>query len=125
MNRAVVALGSNIDPDENIEGGLARLAEEHRVLKVSPLLRTRPLGPTRDQPDFVNGAVFVETALPRDLFEAYLKEVEVACGRPKGGDRWGPRTLDMDLVLWNGRVVDHDVHRRGFLATSVAAVLNS
>lgn len=122
MNKAVVSLGSNLEPEENIRAALERLAEDHRLCRVSPLLQTTPIGPVQDQPDFLNGAALVETALTFEAFAASLKDIEQAFGRDPGGDRWGPREVDLDVVVWNGRVVDDNVHRRDFLAESVAAV---
>lgn len=123
MTRAVVAFGSNIAPEENIAAALDRLGRDHRVLSVSPILRTSPIGPVADQPVFHNGAALVATAVGRAAFTAALKAIEVDLGRRPGGDRWGPRTMDLDLVVWDGRIVEDDVHRRDWLAASVVAVL--
>ncbi|MGE3642676.1 MAG: 2-amino-4-hydroxy-6-hydroxymethyldihydropteridine diphosphokinase [Beijerinckiaceae bacterium] len=71
-----------------------------KVLQVSSVWRTAPWGVT-DQPDFFNLAAFVETAMtPQDLLEACLK-IEKAAGRERK-ERWGPRTLDIDIVDFAG-----------------------
>jgi len=123
VTRAVVAFGSNIAPEVNVPAAIAQLRRDHRVLAVSPTLRTEPLGPHRDQPQFHNGAVLLETDMDASALVSALKEIEDGLGRPRGGDRWGPRTMDLDLVVWDGRVVDAEVHARSWLAASVAAVL--
>lgn len=122
MNRAVVALGSNVEPRVNVRAALARLAADHDLRATSDFHTTEPVGPIRDQPDFVNGAALVATDLGRDGFEAYLKDVERDLGRDRQGEKWGPRRIDLDLVVWNGRVVDEDVYARRYLRDEVEAV---
>jgi 2-amino-4-hydroxy-6-hydroxymethyldihydropteridine diphosphokinase len=79
---------------------LARLPAT-RVLARSRLYSTPPWG-VLEQPEFVNAAVSIETALaPHDLLEAMLA-IELAAGRVRGGERWGPRTLDLDLLHVGG-----------------------
>lgn len=79
-----------------------------RLLRASPLYRTPPWGLT-DQPDFVNAAAALETTLaPRELLDRLLA-VERAFGRiraPDGSDRWGPRRLDLDVLLYGESVID-------------------
>ena len=68
-------------------------------------VETEPVGVT-DQPEFVNGAVSLETTLsPRELLDALLR-VERELGRVRSGERWGPRTIDLDLLLYGEEVVD-------------------
>jgi 2-amino-4-hydroxy-6-hydroxymethyldihydropteridine diphosphokinase len=77
-----------------------------QVLELSSFVETEPVGVT-DQPDFVNGALAVETTLTaRELLDALL-EVERELGRDREeGERWGPRTIDLDLLLYGDEVVD-------------------
>ena len=118
MNSVVVGIGSNIDPDRHIEAAIALLGRDHRLKKVSSLRVTTPVGFT-DQPDFVNGAALVETALDADAFTAALKEIERQLGRVKTANKFGPRTIDLDIVVWNGAVVDEDYYERDFLREAV------
>ncbi len=75
------------------------------VLAVSQLRETEPVGVT-DQPEFLNGAVAVETSLsPRALLDALLR-VEQALGRVRDDERWGPRTIDLDLLVYGDEIVD-------------------
>jgi 2-amino-4-hydroxy-6-hydroxymethyldihydropteridine diphosphokinase len=122
MNSAVVGVGSNINPGSNIPAARAVLEEEQRVIASSKLVTTRPIG-TRDQPDFVNAAFLVETPLGRDAFRAYLKTVENRLGRVRGQDTFGPRTIDLDIVVWNGTVVDDDYYSRDFVRSTVLEVV--
>jgi 2-amino-4-hydroxy-6-hydroxymethyldihydropteridine diphosphokinase len=76
-------------------------AEGHRVEAVSPVYETAPRD-LEDQPAFLNAAVRVATGLdPPDLLDA-VKRIERDLGRDPGGPRYGPRTLDCDLLLWDG-----------------------
>jgi 2-amino-4-hydroxy-6-hydroxymethyldihydropteridine diphosphokinase len=106
--RAYVGLGANLGPREaTILRAVDLLAAEPEidVLELSSLSETEPVG-VEDQPTFVNGAVSLETNLPpRALLDALLR-VERELGRVRSGDRWGPRTIDLDLLLYGDEVVD-------------------
>lgn len=97
MPRYVIGLGSNLGAREKILVGARRaIAELGTVLASSQVYATAPVGPP--QPDFVNAAVALETSLaPRALLDATLA-VERVFGRVRVA-RWGPRTLDLDLLL--------------------------
>ena len=114
MNRLIIGVGSNIDPVSHISGARAALARDHTLVAESHLVRTEPIGIT-DQASFTNGAFLVETALERPQMESYLKELEDQLGRDRSRPRFGPRTIDLDIVAWNGRVVDDDYYTRDFL----------
>jgi 2-amino-4-hydroxy-6-hydroxymethyldihydropteridine diphosphokinase len=106
--RAYIGLGSNLgDREATLRGALARLNAAHgiSVLEVSSFRETEPVGFT-DQPRFVNAVAAVETELePRQLLEALLA-IERAMGRTRDGPRFGPRTIDLDLLLYGDAVVD-------------------
>ncbi|HEY0661362.1 MAG TPA: 2-amino-4-hydroxy-6-hydroxymethyldihydropteridine diphosphokinase [Lysobacter sp.] len=79
-----------------------------RVLQASTLYRTPAWGVTA-QPDFINAVAMLETALPPQELLAHLLAIERASGRERradGSDRWGPRTLDLDLLLYGDQVID-------------------
>ncbi|MCE7032649.1 2-amino-4-hydroxy-6-hydroxymethyldihydropteridine diphosphokinase [Lysobacter sp. GX 14042] len=106
---AVVGLGSNQgDSVLLLRDALASLdALAHtRIVRASRYYRTPAWG-VEDQPDFVNAAALLQTRLePPELLAAML-EIERGAGRTRradGGDRWGPRTLDLDLLLHGGRI---------------------
>ena len=107
MPRAYVGLGANLgDRQEFIDRAVTLLAATDgvQVLAVSELLETDPVGLV-DQPRFLNGAAAVETTLSaRELLEALLR-IERTLGRVRG-ERWGPRTIDLDLLLYGDTVVD-------------------
>jgi 2-amino-4-hydroxy-6-hydroxymethyldihydropteridine diphosphokinase len=75
------------------------------VVAVSVLRETDPVGVT-EQPSFLNGAASIDTTLtPRELLDALLR-VEQQLGRVRDGARWGPRTIDLDLLLYGEEAVD-------------------
>lgn len=105
--RAFIGLGSNLSrPVEQIRRAVECLAElsQTRLLAASPLYRSKPLGP-QDQPDFINAVALVATTLaPHRLLDA-LQSIERAAGRVRNGGHWGPRTLDLDLLLYGDEVI--------------------
>lgn len=94
------------------------LGEKLNVLGESEFVRTRPIGP-RQQQDFLNGSLLLKTRLGRKQLKALLREVEIALGRGVKEDRYGPRKMDLDILVWNGEIVDSDVYEREFLRRSV------
>lgn len=125
MTRAFVALGSNLhDPRAQVLRGFEALARlpETELIGRSRLYRSAPWGVT-GQPEFVNAAAELETALaPHTLLNALLA-IERASGRDRSVGRWGPRVLDLDLLLYGdvslhepGLTLPHPhLHERAFV----------
>ncbi len=124
---AFVSLGSNIEPERNLPAALARLREIGRLRAVSAVYQTPAVGP-RPAPDFLNAAVFIETELPPEEIRLRLRQIESDLGRVRSGDRYAPRTIDLDLCLLGRRVVDTptlrlpdpDILTRPYLALTLA-----
>jgi len=108
MTRAYVGLGANLGPrEETLRRAVDLLGYEDgiEVVAVSTLQETDPVGIV-DQPRFLNGAAAVDSTLgPRELLETLLR-VERELGRVRDGTRWGPRTIDLDLLLYGDETVD-------------------
>ena len=102
MTRAYVGVGANLgDREATIRAAIDALPG---IVGVSELRETDPVGIV-DQPAFLNGAVALETKLaPRDLLDALLA-VERDLGRERR-ERWGPRTIDLDLLLYGDETID-------------------
>ena len=104
MNTAYVALGANLgDPSATIRAAFGALANlpESRVVHCSSLYRTAPVGNT-EQPEFINAVAALETTLaPEALLDA-LFDIEARFGRIRA-EKNGPRTLDLDLLLYNNQ----------------------
>jgi len=110
MTRAYVGLGSNQgDSQLQLERALDALARLVRtsVIECSPFYRTAPVGDP-DQPEFINAVVALETALaPLELLHG-MQHIENELGRKRDPSRrWGPRTIDLDLLLFGDAVVQH------------------
>lgn len=106
MNRrTVIAMGSNLgDRLDYLQGGLDGLFDTPRItfLAVSPVYQTAPVGGP-EQPDYLNAVVIAETTMPaRAVLERCLS-LEDAYGRVRD-ERWGPRTLDLDLIIYGDEV---------------------
>ncbi|HEY1774336.1 MAG TPA: 2-amino-4-hydroxy-6-hydroxymethyldihydropteridine diphosphokinase [Gammaproteobacteria bacterium] len=108
MTAAYVGLGSNLaDPVAQVRRALEELADipETRVTARSPLYRSAPLG-SQDQPDYINAVAALDTRLaPLELL-ASLRDIERIHGRVRDGTRWGPRSLDLDLLLYGDVAMD-------------------
>ncbi|MBF0277556.1 MAG: 2-amino-4-hydroxy-6-hydroxymethyldihydropteridine diphosphokinase [SAR324 cluster bacterium] len=118
MNQAIIAAGSNIKPQYHIEQARIQLNEAKMLLAESQFIQTTPIGNT-DQPDFINGAFLIETRFDARQLKAWLKALEDNLGRVRGADKFGPRTIDLDIVVWNKEIVDDEVYERDFLKNSV------
>jgi len=107
VTTAYIGLGANLGPrEETLRRAVELLGEAEgvEVLAVSQLRETDPVGVV-DQPLFLNGAAEVETTrTPRDLLDLLLR-VERSLGRARE-ERWGPRTIDLDLLVYGDEVVD-------------------
>ncbi len=121
---AFVAVGSNIDPERNIEMALRKLQQLAFLHATSTFYRTPPLE-RPDQPMFVNGACKISSSLsPRQLKFQVLRRIEDELGRNRTGDRHAPRTVDLDLIIYGDAVIeeaglrlpDPDIRRRAFIA---------
>jgi len=114
LNTVVVGVGSNINPIDNIEKAKNYISSDHKLLKSSNFIKTKPIG-YKNQDDFLNGALLVKTALCLETFKDYLKNIENNLGRQRTNNKNGPRTIDLDILLWNGDVVNVDYYEREFL----------
>jgi 2-amino-4-hydroxy-6-hydroxymethyldihydropteridine diphosphokinase len=106
VTRAYVGLGANLgDREATIRRALELLGERVRVVGVSSVRETAPWG-YEDQPPFLNAAAAVDTELSaRELLEALL-DIERRLGRTRDGLRYGPRTIDLDLLLYGRETIE-------------------
>jgi len=103
---AFIGLGSNLEnPESQLKRALQALdgLPGSRVQAVSSLYRSAPMGP-QDQPDYVNAVVQLATGLLSEALLDQLQRVEQVHGRTRG-QRWGPRTLDLDILLYGDEVI--------------------
>ncbi len=102
MIRAYIGLGSNLnDPVQQVQAALAALSDlpETRCVRHSSLYRSAPLGQS-DQPDYINAVAMLDTRLSARQLLTELQAMEHIHGRVRGAERWGPRPLDLDMLLY-------------------------
>jgi 2-amino-4-hydroxy-6-hydroxymethyldihydropteridine diphosphokinase len=121
---AFIGLGSNLqEPAAQLARAVAELAAlpDTTLIAQSPFYASRPVGP-QDQPDFVNGAVWLSTKLAPHTLLNQLQAIEQAHGRERVR-HWGPRTLDLDLLIFGNQSLNDDrltvphreLHNRDFV----------
>jgi 2-amino-4-hydroxy-6-hydroxymethyldihydropteridine diphosphokinase len=130
LNRAFISLGSNIDPERNLPEAARMLSARRNVASRSPVYQSPAVGST-GQPDFLNAAVLVETELgARALKATVLEPIEQELGRSRTADRYAPRTIDLDITLFNEEVLnlagrhipDPDILRYAYLAVPLSDI---
>lgn len=104
MARACLSLGSNVDPEANLRSAIAALRARFGTVRLSRVYRTGAVG--FDGADFLNAAAVVDTGLDAVALDAWLHALEDAHGRDRSAPRFGDRTLDIDLVLYDDLVLD-------------------
>lgn len=125
MTLAYIAIGSNLaSPLEQVNAAVQALGEipQSRIVALSSFYRTPPLGP-QDQPDYLNAAVVLETTLDAETLLDNTQRIELQQGRVRKAERWGPRTLDLDIMLFGHEVINterltvphYDMKNRGFM----------
>lgn len=129
---AYIAMGANVgDRRGNISDALKRLGETERVrvIRVSELIETAAIGGPEGSPAFLNGATEVRTTLGPDVLLSRLLEIERELGRERR-EKWGPRTIDLDLLLYGQQVIDQPgltiphplMHERAFVLQPLAQI---
>lgn len=135
MNRkeiCAIALGANLgSPEQTLESAIQSLAETtavHLIVR-SALYQSQAVGPSA-QPDYINAVALFEVGLePLALLDVLLA-LEVKHGRVRGGERWGARMLDLDLITYGDRTIHHDrlivphphAHHRCFVLQPLAEI---
>ncbi|XES84985.1 2-amino-4-hydroxy-6-hydroxymethyldihydropteridine diphosphokinase [Franconibacter pulveris] len=132
MTIAYIAIGSNLaSPLDQVNAAIAALAAiaQSRLLAQSSFYRTPPLGP-QDQPDYLNAAVALETALAPQVLLDHTQRIEWEQGRVRKAERWGPRTLDLDIMLFGDEVINtprltvphYDMKNRAFMLLPLSEI---
>ncbi|MGL9773134.1 MAG: 2-amino-4-hydroxy-6-hydroxymethyldihydropteridine diphosphokinase [Sodalis sp. (in: enterobacteria)] len=130
MERVWLALGSNLtEPLQQISAALVALASlpQTRLVACSSYYRSHPLGP-QDQPDFLNAVVALDTTLAPETLLNHTQAIEFRQGRTRKAHRFGPRTLDLDILLFGERIIatprltvpHYDMHNREFMLYPLA-----
>lgn len=117
-----IGVGSNIDPRINIKKAFQELQKEFGSVKKSTMIETEPVG-FMDQPKFVNGAFLISTTFSREELKKKLTEIESKLGRIRTQNKYGPRTIDLDIIVFDGEIVDKDFYTRDFVKYPVLELL--
>ncbi|KRC36804.1 MULTISPECIES: 2-amino-4-hydroxy-6-hydroxymethyldihydropteridine diphosphokinase [unclassified Lysobacter] len=104
MGKAYLSLGSNLDAAEHLRGAIAALRERFGEVVLSPVYRTRAVGFVGA--DFYNSAAIVDSELEPQALNDWLHALEDRHGRVRTGPRYGDRTLDIDIVLYDDRLLE-------------------
>ena len=110
MTEVFIAIGSNLsDPLGQARRAVAALARlpESVLVQASSFYSSRPMGPA-DQPDYVNAVARLNTRLTPLALLDQLQSIELEQGRVRKDERWGPRTLDLDLLLFGDQIIRHE-----------------
>ncbi|MFQ5661617.1 MAG: 2-amino-4-hydroxy-6-hydroxymethyldihydropteridine diphosphokinase [Gammaproteobacteria bacterium] len=107
MARVFIGIGSNIEREQNIKSGIKVLRERFGSLTISPVYESRAVGFEGD--NFLNLVTAFDTELPLEELEKTLHEIEFMFGRDRREPRFSPRTLDLDLLLFDD-LVTHEGH---------------
>ncbi len=126
MTKAFISLGSNIEPERCVREALRRLRRAGKVRGISSVWRTKAIGGA-GLADFWNAVAAVETELGARELKGVLRDIKAEMGRRRGEDKYAPRTIDLDILLYgNGvieedglRVPDPDIEERAFLARGI------
>lgn len=105
-----IGLGSNLsDPTAQLTNALHAMSQldDTDITACSSFYCSQPMGP-QDQPDFVNAVAELDTSLPPLTLLKALQGIELRHGRARKDQRWGPRTLDLDILLYGQQVIDFD-----------------
>ncbi|RLM19523.1 2-amino-4-hydroxy-6-hydroxymethyldihydropteridine diphosphokinase [Brenneria alni] len=132
MTCVYLALGSNLaQPLQQINAALTALDNmpQTRLVCCSSFYRSRPLGP-QDQPDYLNAVAELETDLSADRLLDHTQAIELEQGRVRKAHRWGPRTLDLDILLFGNQIIHtqrltvphYDMKNREFMLYPLAEI---
>lgn len=110
MTIAYIGLGSNLEnPEQQIRDALVEIEniKSSAVVSISHLYYSRPMGP-QDQPDYMNAVLALETELTPLALLDELQHIENQAGRVRKDNRWGPRVLDLDIILYGEQQIDNE-----------------
>ncbi|WP_052252143.1 2-amino-4-hydroxy-6-hydroxymethyldihydropteridine diphosphokinase [Kaistella solincola] len=123
-NTAIIALGSNINAEQNFSDALKLLQDCGFIMQRTEFLKTKPLK-FKSQPEFLNGAILLRTKKSLSELKMHLKQIEALLGRVRTENKNAPRTIDLDVTTYNGFVLDDDIQTFPFLQEFVRQLQSS
>ncbi|MFP3019270.1 MAG: 2-amino-4-hydroxy-6-hydroxymethyldihydropteridine diphosphokinase [Arsenophonus sp.] len=125
MERIYISIGSNLNiPLQQAKNAIKKLHHlpSTKLVSVSSFYRSKPMGP-QDQTDYLNAVVALDTKLLPETILGYTQSIELIHGRIRKIDRWGPRTLDLDIILYGQKIIQteyltiphYEIKKRNFM----------
>lgn len=121
IHHAVILLGSNIDPQKNIRGLIHELKNRFEVIRCSPIYETLPVGTAGS--NFLNMVVVIKTEYDyQTLKTRHLKMIENLYGRRRTSDKFAPRTADLDILLFDGEIMEPNLTKHLFICKPLSVI---
>ena len=117
-----LGLGSNISPEINLPRALELLREDVELAEISSIWETPPVGSAG--PNFLNAVALIKTGLSEEALRSQvLKKIEAQLGRIRTPDQNAPRTIDLDILIFNGKIRDDQIWERAYLALPLSELI--
>jgi 2-amino-4-hydroxy-6-hydroxymethyldihydropteridine diphosphokinase len=121
LHSAYLSLGSNIQPETNLVRAIQRLQKYGRIEKISGTWESESVG--AEGPNYLNACVLFATSLPQaELKEQALLPIEIELGRRRSADKFAPRTIDIDIVVFDGQSCDDKYWEQAFVVVPLAEI---
>lgn len=122
LHDAYLNIGSNIEPERHLQEAIRYLRQHGEIKAVSNAWQSHAFG--SDGPDFLNACILFLTPLtPRELKEQVIRPIEAKLGRVRGGDRFAPRTIDIDIILFDDEPFGWEFWSNAFVVVPLADIL--
>lgn len=122
MYTVYLSLGANIEPVQNLKTALDRLQGAGKIMRISSIWQTSAVG--SPGPDFINFSVLYATVLDYEFLKNnILRKIEEGLGRIRTQNKNAPRTMDIDIIIWDGQVIDQDLWKKAFIALPTSELL--
>jgi 2-amino-4-hydroxy-6-hydroxymethyldihydropteridine diphosphokinase len=122
MHAVLLNMGSNINPEQHLLQAAASLKTLFPVVKFSSVYRSAAVG--MDGDDFLNACCLLQTTLPLKALRQQLKAMEDAQDRDRSQGSWRPRTLDLDILMYDNTVIDEDIYHYAHAFVPAAELIN-
>ncbi len=121
-NKAILLLGSNIEPVKNMQQALALIAQYVTLVAQSHFWETEAVG--SNGPNFLNIALKITTELDQTQLKTdVIQTIEDQLGRVRSHDKYAPRTMDIDIIVFNDKILDENLWSKAFIALPVAELM--
>ena len=121
MTTALIGLGSNIEPEEHLLKGAQSIRRRFPHVNFSAVYHSKAVGMEGD--DFLNACCLLSDVPEREQLIEWLKQIEDEHGRDRSEGSWKPRTLDLDLLVYDDEVLDDDLHRYAHVYVPAAELI--